>query len=82
MWLITLHRRSSAADARAMAEDTANGRDRLRPSTLAHHAQRLDLVLRELRKRARPQAAPRLVGRTLEGLEAELAAVRRQLTRR
>ena len=44
-----------------------------------HHAQRLGMVLRELRKRARDHPAPHLIGRAIEGLEAELAAVRRQL---
>ncbi len=50
-------------------------------SAREHRAQRLDMVLRELRKRARHHPAPHLIGQAIEGLEAELAAVRRQLTR-
>ncbi|HXS45461.1 MAG TPA: hypothetical protein VN751_12605 [Solirubrobacteraceae bacterium] len=45
-------------------------------------APRLDLVARELRRRAPANPAPGLVGRAVGGLEVELAAVRRQLGRR
>ena len=48
----------------------------------ARNTRRLDMVLRELRKRAANHPAPHLIGRAIEGLEAELAAVRRQLGQR
>ena len=52
--------------------------------TKALHLQvrRLDTVARELRKVAGRTPAPSLVRRAIDGLEAELAAVRRQLDRR
>jgi hypothetical protein len=52
--------------------------------TKALHLQvhRLDAVARELRKVAGHTPAPSLVRRAIVGLEAELAAVRRQLDRR
>jgi hypothetical protein len=50
-------------------------------SPLEHRARRLDLVVRELRKRARNHPAPHLIGQAIEGLEAELIAVRRKLHR-
>lgn len=53
------------------------------PPTQALHrqAEKLDRVVRELRKHAADQPAPHLVERAIAGLEAELAAVRRQLGR-
>jgi hypothetical protein len=64
-----------------MAAPGTNAPGSARVPLPAHDAKRLDLVLRELRKRARHHPAPHLIGRAIEGLEAELAAVRRQLTR-
>jgi hypothetical protein len=54
------------------------------PRTKALHLQvrRLDAVARELRKVAGHTPAPCVVRRAIEGFEAELAAVRRQLARR
>ena len=68
-------------DACAMA---AQGASRKLPRTKALHLQirRLDTVTRELRKVAGLTPAPSLVRRAIVGLEAELAAVRRQLDRR
>jgi hypothetical protein len=53
------------------------------PRTKALHRQvrRLDAVARELRKRATSPPTPRIINRAIEDLEAELAAVRRQLRR-
>ncbi len=51
-------------------------------AALERHARKLDLVVGELRKRAPRHPAPQLINRAIEGLEAELAAVRRQLGRR
>lgn len=52
------------------------------PTRLEHRARRLDMVVRELRKRAQNHPAPHLIGQAIAGLEAELTAVRRQLGRR
>jgi hypothetical protein len=54
------------------------------PRTTALHRQvrRLDTVARELRKVAGRTPAPRIIGGTIRGFDAELAAVRRQLDRR
>jgi hypothetical protein len=52
------------------------------PTALEHRARRLDMVVRELRKRARNHPAPHLIGQAIDGLEAELVAVRRKLGRR
>ena len=49
------------------------------PTALEHRARRLELVVRELRKRARNHPAPQLIGQAIDGLEAELIAVRRKL---
>lgn len=46
---------------------------------LEHRAQRLDAVVRELRSRVRHHSAPHLIGRAIDGFDAELAAVRRLL---
>ena len=54
---------------------------RVAPTPLEHRARRLDSVVRELRKRARRHPAPHLIGQAIEGLEAELIAVRRKLGR-
>ena len=54
---------------------------RVAPTALEHRARRLDSVVRELRKRARGHPAPHLIGQAIEGLEAELIAVRRKLGR-
>jgi hypothetical protein len=54
----------------------------VRRVALERPALRLDLVARELRRRAPANPAPGLVGRAVDGLEVELAAVRRQLGRR
>ena len=51
------------------------------PAALEHRARRLDMVVRELRKRARHHPAPQLISQAIEGLEAELIAVRRRLHR-
>jgi hypothetical protein len=64
-----------------MTAPSAHGSGTARPPVPAHRAQRLELVLRELRKRARQHPAPHLIGQAIDGLEAELAAVRRQLAR-
>lgn len=65
-----------------MAASHGSAANQTAPKTLEHRARRLDMVLRELRKRARGHPAPHLVARAIEGLDAELAAVRRQLGRR
>jgi hypothetical protein len=52
------------------------------PTALEHRARRLDMVVRELRKRAKGHPAPHPIGQALAGLEVELTAVRRQLGRR
>jgi hypothetical protein len=52
------------------------------PTALEHRARRLDMVVRELRRRARNHPAPHLIGQAIDGLEAELVAVRRKLGRR
>lgn len=46
---------------------------------LEHRADRLDAVLRELRRRARRHPAPGLMGRAIEGFRVELASVRQLL---
>ena len=56
-------------------------RTAIAPTALEHRARRLDSVVRELRKRARHHPAPHLIGQAIEGLEAELIAVRRKLGR-
>lgn len=43
---------------------------------LERRAQRLELVLRELRRRARHHPAPILLGHAIDGFDTELAAVR------
>jgi hypothetical protein len=53
----------------------------VRRAALERPASRLDTVVRELRKRAPSNPAPGLVGRAVDALEGELAAVRRQLGR-
>ncbi len=52
------------------------------PTALEHRAHRLEMVVRELRKRAHRHPAPHLIGQAIAGLEVELTAVRRQLGRR
>jgi hypothetical protein len=64
-----------------MAPSPAMTPARTSPATLEHRARRLTLVVRELRKRSRNHPAPHLIGHAIEGLEAELIAVRRQLHR-
>jgi hypothetical protein len=54
-------------------------RTAIAPTALEHRARRLDMVMHELRKRARHHPAPHLIGQAIEGLEAELVAVRRKL---
>lgn len=48
-------------------------------TALEHRARRLEMVVHELRKRARRHPAPHLIGQAIEGLDAELVAVRRKL---
>jgi hypothetical protein len=62
----------------------APGASRKLPRTKALHLQvhRLDAVARELRKVAGRTPAPCVVRHAIQGFEAELAAVRRQLDRR
>jgi hypothetical protein len=81
MWLAALHRRGAKADPRAMTAPSAHVSSTARPPLPAHRTQRLELVLRELRKRARHHPAPHLIREAIDGLEAELAAARRQLAR-
>ena len=64
-----------------MASSPAMSPSRIPPTALEHRARRLDLVVRELRRRARHHPAPHLIGQAIEGLEAELIAVRRKLHR-
>ena len=64
-----------------MAPSPAVIRTAAAPAALEHRARRLDMVVRELRKRARHHPAPHLIGQAIEGLEAELIAVRRRLHR-
>ena len=64
-----------------MASSPAISPSALSPATLEGRAHRLDLVVRELRRRARNHPAPHLIGQAIEGLEAELIAVRRRLHR-
>ncbi|HEX6618624.1 MAG TPA: hypothetical protein VF024_03135 [Solirubrobacteraceae bacterium] len=64
-----------------MASSPAMTRTAIAPTALEHRARRLDMVVRELRKRARHHPAPHLIGQAIEGLEAELIAVRRKLHR-
>lgn len=52
------------------------------PPVPAHRAQRLELVLRVLRKRAGHYPAPHLISAAIDGLDAELATARRGLARR
>lgn len=49
---------------------------------LEHRAGRLEAVVRELRKRAPNHPAPHLLGRAIDGFDAELRAVRRRLASR
>jgi hypothetical protein len=51
----------------------------LERTRLEHRAGKLDAVARELRKRARHHPAPHLLGRAIDGLDAELRAVRKRL---
>jgi hypothetical protein len=53
-----------------------------RPQALHRQVRRLETVARELRKVTGRTPAPRIISRALDGLEAELAAVRRQFDRR
>jgi hypothetical protein len=64
-----------------MASPSGAIRTPIAPATLEHRARRLDMVVRELRKRARHHPAPHFIGQAIEGLEAELIAVRRKLGR-
>jgi hypothetical protein len=64
-----------------MASSPAAMPSTIAPKALEHRARRLDRVVRELRKRARHHPAPHLIGQAIEGLEAELIAVRRTLQR-
>ena len=64
-----------------MASSPAALRTALAPTTLEHRARRLDMVVRELRKRARHHPAPHLIGQAIDGLETELIAIRRKLHR-
>ena len=65
-----------------MSAPSAHVSSSTRPPLPAHRARRLELVLHELRKRARHHPAPHLIRQAIDGLEAELAAARRQLARR
>ena len=64
-----------------MATSPAAIRTATAPTALEHRARRLDMVVRELRKRARHHPAPHLIGQAIEGLETELIAIRRKLGR-
>ena len=64
-----------------MASSPAALRTALAPTALEHRARRLDMVVRELRKRARHHPAPHLIGQAIDGLETELIAIRRKLHR-
>jgi hypothetical protein len=64
-----------------MTSSPGVARTTIAPTTLEHRARRLELVVRELRKRARNHPAPQLIGQAIDGLDAELIAVRRKLHR-
>jgi hypothetical protein len=83
-----MHLRPAAVQARdlavegdAMPPSPAVIRTAIAPTALEHRARRLDMVVRELRKRARHHPAPHLIAQAVEGLESELMAVRHRLRR-
>jgi hypothetical protein len=79
MWFAALHGWDRTMDGRAMAFPHGSIPTTITPTALEHRARRLDMVVRELRKRVRHHPAPHLIGQAIEGLEVELTAVRRQL---
>jgi hypothetical protein len=64
------------------AERPASLASQLERTRLEHRADRLEAVLRELRRRARNHPAPHLLRHAIDGFDHELTAVRRRLSGR
>jgi hypothetical protein len=69
----------TAASHPSAAGARGTSRPGLERDRLERHADRLGHVVRELRRRAHDHPAPHLIGRAIDGFEAELEAVRKQL---
>jgi hypothetical protein len=66
----------------ATADRPASIAAELERTRLQHRAGRLEAVVRELRKRTLHHPAPHLLGRAIDGFDAELRAVRKRLSAR